>query len=338
MIEKILKEVVQAMTPKLTPEQMEEFENVLYIKFHGVKVVEETYEVVESTNGNEAKVNAFIGSKHTTGRKLNTLKQYSSEIHKMLQFLGKKIEDITTMDLRYYYSVCRQQNGIAMSTMQTRLHYLSSFWDFLTGENLVPDNPVQRIGSLMMVKTIKKPFTQEEMESLRVNCEKLRDRALIEFLYSTGVRVSELVALNVEDIEMEKQELIVFGKGSKERKVYLTDNAKFYLKRYLTERKKRKGISDDELLKAPLFSGFGNPHKRLSIAGVQYMLRQLGNRSGVYGVHPHRFRRTIATDLLSRGMPIEQVKEYLGHEKLDTTMIYCTIKEQNVRESFRKYA
>ena len=160
----------------------------------------------------------------------------------------------------------------------------------------------------------------------------------MEFLYSTGVRVSELVALNVEDIEMGKQELIVYGKGSKERRVYLTDNAKFYLKRYLRERCNQTGISIEELGNRPLFATLDRPFNRLTVAGVQYMLRQLGKRSGVLHVHPHRFRRTIATDLLSRGMPVEQVKEYLGHEKLDTTMIYCTVKEQNVRESFRKYA
>ncbi|PNV58935.1 integrase [Clostridium sp. chh4-2] len=337
MLEKILQAVIQAMTPSLRSEQLDELENVLYIQFHGVQVIEEKYEMVESVNGNEAKINAFIGSKHTTGRKMNTLKQYSTEIHKMLQFLGKKIEDITTMDLRYYYSVSRQ-NGIAMSTMQTRLHYLSSFWDFLTVEGLVTDNPVRRIGSLMLERTIKKPFSQEDLEALRVNCGSLRDRALMEFLYSTGVRVSELVALNVEDIEMGKQELIVYGKGSKERRVYLTDNAKFYLKRYLRERCSQTGTSMEELGNRPLFATLDRPFNRLTVAGVQYMLRQLGKRSGIAHVHPHRFRRTIATDLLSRGMPVEQVKEYLGHEKLDTTMIYCTVKEQNVRESFRKYA
>ena len=337
MLEKILQAVIQAMTPSLRPDQLDELENVLYIQFHGVQVIEEKYELVASVNGNEAKINAFIGSKHTTGRKMNTLKQYSTEIHKMLQFLGKKIEDVTTMDLRYYYSISRQ-NGIAMSTMQTRLHYLSSFWDFLNVEGMVADNPVRRIGSLMLERTIKKPFSQEELEALRVNCGSLRDRALMEFLYSTGVRVSELVALNVQDIEMGKQELIVYGKGSKERRVYLTDNAKFYLKRYLRERSNQAGITMEDLGKQPLFVTLDRPFNRLTVAGVQYMLRQLGNRAGVAQVHPHRFRRTIATDLLSRGMPVEQVKEYLGHEKLDTTMIYCTVKEQNVRESFRKYA
>jgi len=216
--------------------------------------------------------------------------------------------------------------------MQTRLHYLSSFWDFLNTEELVQGNPVKKVGLLKLEKVIKKPFSAEELEALRVNCIELRDRALIEFLYSTGVRVSELMALNVGDVEIGKQELIVYGKGSKERKTYLTDGAMFHLQRYLQIRK-QEGLEDQ-----PLFTTLDNPHNRLTVAGIQYMLRQLGKRADVKNVHPHRFRRTVATDLLSRGMPIEQVKEFLGHEKLDTTMIYCSIKEENVQASHKKYA
>ena len=220
-----------------------------------------------------------------------------------------------------------------MSTMKTRLHYLSSCCDFLTTEELVHGNPVKKVGLLKLEKTIKKPYSAADMEALRTSCSTLRDRALVEFLYSTGVRVSELVALNVGDIEMGRQELIVYGKGSKERKTYLTDSAKFYLRRYLQTRSAEEGIND-----RPLFVTLDKPHDRLTVAGVQYMLRQLGQRAGVENVHPHRFRRTIATDLLGRGMPIEQVKEFLGHEKLDTTMIYCTVKEDSVRASHKKYA
>lgn len=331
MIERILENVVNAMVPHLTPEQLETLNNVLYINFHGVEVQEQRTELVTSgLDGDEAKIRMFVASKKAVNRQNNTLLQYTREIRNMLAFLGKRLEDITGMDLRYYYGVMREQRGIKMSTMQTRLHYLSSFWDFLTAEELVHNNPVKKVGLLKLEKTIKKPFSAEEMEALRTGCNTLRDRALVEFLYSTGVRVSELVALNVGDIEMGRQELIVYGKGSKERKTYLTDSAKFYLKRYLDERKARK--------QEPLFTTLDYPHNRLTVAGVQHMLRQLGQRSGVDNVHPHRFRRTIATDLLNRGMPIEQVKEFLGHEKLDTTMIYCTVKTESVQASHRKYA
>lgn len=331
MIERILENVVNAMVPHLTPEQLETLNNVLYINFHDVEVQEQRTELVTSgIDGDEAKIRMFVASKKAVNRQNNTLLQYTREIRNMLAFLGKRLEDITGMDLRYYYGVMREQRGIKMSTMQTRLHYLSSFWDFLTAEELVHNNPVKKVGLLKLEKTIKKPFSAEEMEALRTGCNTLRDRALVEFLYSTGVRVSELAALNVSDIEMSKQELIVYGKGSKERKTYLTDSAKFYLKRYLDERKARN--------QEPLFTTLDYPHNRLTVAGVQHMLRQLGQYSGVDNVHPHRFRRTIATDLLNRGMPIEQVKEFLGHEKLDTTMIYCTVKTESVQASHRKYA
>lgn len=331
MIEKILENVINQMTPHLDLEQIEHLYNVLYVNFHGVKVKrEETALSKTGIDGDEAKIRMFVASKKAVNRQTGTLKQYSKEIHNMLAFLGKRLEDITGMDLRYYYGAMRETRGIKMSTMQTRLHYLSSFWDFLNSEELVKTNPVKKVGALKLEKTIKKPFTIEELEALRGGCQELRDRALVEFLYSTGVRVSELVALNVGDIEMGKQELIVYGKGSKERKTYLTDGSKFYLRRYLKER----GARPEE----PLFITLDAPHNRLSVAGVQCMLRQLGKRTGVGKVHPHRFRRTIATDLLNMGMPIEQVKEFLGHEKLDTTMIYCTVKAESVKASHRKYA
>lgn len=333
LIEKILENVVNEMLPHLSQDQLEHLNNVLYVNFHNVEVVEQCTELTATgTDGDEVKIRMFVASKKAVNRQTETLKQYTREIYNMLNFLGKRLEDITGMDLRYYYGIMRERRGIKMSTMQTRLHYLSSFWDFLITEELVYSNPVKKVGLLKLEKTIKKPFTSEEMEALRVNCITLRDRALVEFLYSTGVRVSELVSLNVGDIEMGKQELIVYGKGSKERKTYLTDGARFYLRRYLQERK------DHGTGSSPLFVTLDSPHNRLTVAGVQYMLRQLGKRADVKNVHPHRFRRTIATDLLSRGMPIEQVKEFLGHEKLDTTMIYCTVKTESVQASHRKYA
>lgn len=333
MLETIIENVVNEMAPHISQGQLEHLKNILYVNFHGKEVREQCTELsATSIDGDEAKIRMFVASKKAVNRQTSTLKNYTREIYNMLDFLGKRLEDITGMDLRYYYGVMRERRGIKMSTMQTRLHYLSSFWDFLTTEELVHSNPVKKVGMLKLEKTIRKPFSAEELEALRTGCTGLRDRALVEFLYSTGVRVSELAALNVGDIEMGKQELVVYGKGSKERKTYLTDGAKFYLKRYLQAR-------DQEGLQGqPLFVTLDAPNNRLTVAGIQYMLRQLGARSGVKDVHPHRFRRTIATDLLSRGMPIEQVKEFLGHEKLDTTMIYCSVKEASVQASHRKYA
>lgn len=334
MIEKIIENVINQMVPHLDQGQLEHLSNVLYVSFHGLELQEQCTDLsATNVDGDEMKIKMFIASKKAVNRQDGTLKQYTREIKNMLDFLGKRIEDITGMDLRYYYGIMREQRGIKMSTMQTRLHYLSSFWDFLITEELVHSNPVKKVGMLKLEKVIKKPFSAAELEALRTSCNTLRDRALVEFLYSTGVRVSELVSLNVGDIEMGKQELIVYGKGSKERKTYLTDGAKFYLRRYLKSRK-----DEENLEEKPLFETLDKPHDRLTVAGVQHMLRQLGNRAGVENTHPHRFRRTIATDLLNRGMPIEQVKEFLGHEKLDTTMIYCSVKEESVKASHKKYA
>ena len=321
------------MSPYLERGQLEHLSNVLYVNFHGIEVQERHTELIPSgIDGDTAKIKMFVASKKAVNRQDNTPRQYTREIYNMLNFLGKRLEDITGIDLRYYYGVMREQRGIKMSTMQTRLHYLSSFWDFLITEELVHSNPVKKVGLLKLEKTIKKPFSAAEMEALRVNCQGLRDRALVEFLYSTGVRMSELVSLNVGDIEMGKQELIVYGKGSKERKTYLTDSAKFYLRRYLRT-PQQEGLEEQ-----PLFVTLDKPHDRLTVAGVQHMLRQLGKRAKVDNCHPRRFRRTIATDLLNRGMPIEQVKEFLGHEKLDTTMIYCSIRQEGVQASHKKYA
>ncbi|MEJ8761789.1 tyrosine-type recombinase/integrase [Enterocloster sp. HCN-30185] len=339
MLEKILENVINAMVPCLDSGQLEKLNNVLYIEFHGVEVVEQCTELAATgEDGDEAKIRMFLASKKAVNRQDATLRQYTREIRSMLGFLGKRLEDITGMDLRYYYGIMRERRHIKMSTMQTRLHYLSSFWDFLITEELVHSNPVKKVGLLKLEKTIKKPYSAEDMEALRSSCTTLRDRALVEFLYSTGVRVSEAAALNVGDIWMDRKELIVYGKGSKERRTYLTDSAKFYLRRYLQVRGKDEGVSPEEMKELPLFVTLDRPHGRLTVAGMQYMLRGLGKRAGVKNVHPHRFRRTIATDLLNRGMPIEQVKEFLGHEKLDTTMIYCTVKEEGIQASHRKFA
>ena len=339
MIQKILETVIDAMVPYLEAEQLEKLNNVLYINFHNIEVQEVCYELQPTgLSGNAAKIQMFVASKKAVNRQDNTLRGYVREIKSVLDFLGKDVEDITGMDLRYYYGVMRERRHIKMSTMQTRLHCLSSFWDFLITEELAHSNPVKKVGVLKLEKVIKKPFSAEELEGIRGACENIRDRALVEFLYSTGVRVSEHEALNVGDIEMGKQEFIVYVKGSKERKTYLTDTAKFYLKRYIQERCREEKVLLEELQIKPLFVSLDKRKKRLTAAGIQYLLRTVGKKAGIKNVHPHRFRRTIATDLLSKGMPIEQVKEFLGHEKLDTMMIYCTVKEEQVQASHRKYA
>lgn len=337
MVEEIIQTIKRAMMPDLSPAQMEKLENVLCITLHGKKITEERNELTSTgEDGDVAKINMFLGSKKTTGRADGTLQQYSREIYSMLDFLGKRLEDITAMDLRYYYAVMRERRGIQMSTMQTRIHYLSSFWDFLTLERLVPDNPVRRIGGLKVETTVKKPFAQEELEALRLHCDRSRDRALVEFLLATGLRVSELCKLDVGDIDFYRMEFYVRGKGGKERLCLLDDIAKFHLKRYLRDRMRRERMSEDDLRLQPLFVATKAPHTRMTIAGVQYLLKELGRKAAVENVHPHRFRRTFACDMIGRGMPVEQLMVLMGHSKIETTMIYVTVKTSSVREAYRR--
>ena len=222
MIEELLMNVVNAMSSCLDEEQLDKLQNVLYINFHGVRVVEEKNELqATGTDSDTAKMRLFVASKKVSGRQDNTLAQYIREITNCRNALRKNIEDITTMDLRWYFGMLRERNKISMVTLQGRMRYLNSFWTFLQKENLVKDNPVARIESLRIESTIKKAFSAQELEALRMACVRPRDRALIEFLYATGVRVSELCSLNIGDIDLYKQEFKVMGKGRKERHLYI---------------------------------------------------------------------------------------------------------------------
>lgn len=339
MLEKILQNVIQIMGDSLDTEQLDKLQNVLYIQFHDKKVVQDTYELAATgTNNDTYKIKMFVASKKISGRQNNTLAQYVREITNCRNVLNKNIEDITTMDLRWYFGTLREQNKISMVTLQGRMRYLNSFWSFLEREKMVSDNPVARLESLRIESTIKKAYSGQELEALRMSCDTERERALVEFLYATGIRVSELCSLNVGDIDLYKQEFKVMGKGRKERQLYISDVARFHLFRYFKWRMRTEGLTMEELANRPLFSAVKKPYGRLTVAGIQYLVKRLGRKAGVGNVHPHRFRRTFATDLLNKGMRIEEVMVLMGHTKIETTLIYCNIRQDNVRESYRKYS
>ena len=339
MLDNILMNVVQIMSEDLDEEQLNKLQNILYIQFHGKKIVEESYELIETEEDNDMqKIRLFKASKKVSGRQDSTLKQYITEVVNCRTAINKNFADITTMDLRWYFGMLQEHNKISMITLQGRKSYINSFWTFLKDENYVKDNPVVRIERLKVESTIKKAFSVTDMESLRGVCNRDRDRALIEFLYATGLRVSELCSLNVGDIDMYKQEFKVMGKGRKERKLYINDMAHHYLSHYFEWRMKKEGLTLEQLSERPLFATIKKPYKRMTKAGVQYLLKQIGKKAKVGNVHPHRFRRTFATDMLSKGMKIEEVMVLMGHTKIETTLIYCNIKQDNVRESYRKFS
>jgi site-specific recombinase XerD len=323
MIDKILQEVKLLMSGSITREQSDKLEVVLIKVLHGYHIQKECTEMVEYDSTAEHILNRFIAVRRLDGLMESTLAQYRDENMRMLQYIGKNPKDITTDDLRYYLA----SHKVSRRTLNNKIRYLNAFFKWLEEEEYMTRNPMIRIHAVKEDKTIKKPYTDEQREELKTSAHCIRDVAIMEVLYSTGVRVSELCRLNRSDIMTD--ECIVLGKGSKERKVYFSETSMYYLRKYMEQR------TDDN---DALFVWCKKPYNRLSEKGIESMLRNLGKSRGIDKVHPHRFRRTLATNALNRGMPIQEVKEMLGHEKIDTTMIYCNVLEQNVKNSHRKCA
>lgn len=339
MLEKILIDVCQKMSESLDEEQLEKLKNTLFIVFHGKEIVEEKNEIIVSNEeSDQQKMEMFVASKKVSGRKNNTLKQYVNELKACRAAIGKNFEDITSMDLKWYLGILKEKKGNKITTIRNKIRYLNSFYTFLVKEEMILKNPVDKIETPKMDYTIKKPFSVQEMESIRKACGNPRDRALVEFMYSTGLRVSEVCSLDVSDIDLYQKRFTVTGKGSKERIVYVSDAACFHLKEYLRWRSKKEKIDLEDLSKKPLFVSLKGAFERISSAGIEYICRQIGKVSGISNVHPHRFRRTFATGMIKRGMKLEELMKLMGHTKMDTTLIYCEVDQENVRNSYYKYA
>ncbi len=243
--------------------------------------------------------------------------------------MNKRLREITTNDLRYYLAIYQEERQVGLSYMETLRHYICSFFGWAADEGYIDRNPARRIKRIKVPQSVKKPYSAEEMEALKRNSTRQRDLAIMELLYSTGARIGELVSLNRDQVNFGDRDIVIYGqKGKKERYVYLSESCCYHLKRYLESR------TDGD---PALFVAEKVPFHRITKAGVEAMLRTLGRQTGIAKVHPHRFRRTLATDALNRGVPIEQVQEILGHAKIETTRIYCTVTEATVRNSFRRY-
>ena len=309
--------IIKLMEPELNALQLAKLKNVL----------QTILRTSRNAPPNEELVERFIRHKKLVGLKDTSLTGYVNEVRRLQEFVGKGYCDITTADIKDYLSNLVAERHSSATTLQSRIRYLSSFFDFLVNEEYIDRNPTSKIERVMVEKKIKRAFSDADIEALRKACDNKRDRAYIEFLYSTGTRVTESLSLNVKDVNFSEGEVIVFGKGHKERVVYLSDTASKYLQEYLEDRY----AQPDE----PLFTHQVN-HQRMTPRGAQVLLKEVGDKAGVENVHPHRFRRTMATHLLDRGMPIEQIKEVLGHERLDTTMIYCNVNSGKVKASFKE--
>lgn len=324
----VISMVMEKMANHLNTSQNAMLEQTLIIVLDSYRVEKLSREVILYDGKSEELVKRFLIIKHLSGCSKETVKTYQFHLQKMVLNLRKPLKEVKTNDMRYYLALYKEKKKISNVTLENIRLCLSSFFTWLHEEGLIRRNPMKRIKRIKSDKIIKKPFTDEEMERLRMNCVRKRDLAMLEFFYSTGVRVSEAVKLNRDQIDFTEKQCIVYGKGGKERVVYLNPKACIYLKKYLDSRK------DND---PALFAGIRKPYNRLSKEGIESVFREIGKRAGVEKTHPHRLRRTMATNALLRGMPLQEVKELLGHEKMDTTLIYCMIMQTSIKISHMKY-
>lgn len=325
MIEILMNEIEQAMIPALNNEQLSQLRKVMEFTFRNICV---TVKEQTEQQTDDRIVEKFLAAKRVEGCSDKSIHYYHSTLNNALHKVGKDVKHITTDDLRAYLDEYQQSSGASRVTVDNIRRILSSFFSWLEDESYIIKSPVRRIHKVKTGKTVKETYTDEALERMRDYCDTARDLAIIDILASTGMRVGELVKLNRSDIDFQNRECVVTGKGNKQRKVYFDARTKIHLQNYLSER-----TDDNEALFVTLLA----PYNRLQISGVEIRLRQLGRELNIHKVHPHKFRRTLATMAIDKGMPIEQVQHLLGHQSLDTTLQYAMVNQANVKLSHRKF-
>ena len=326
MKQQIIINVMQQMLPHLDNAQMQKLQKVLEIALFNCEITAQTEK--KDIDDNPKLIDAFVAAKRIEGCSEKTLKYYRITIETMVASIDKGIRHIQTEDLRSYLTDYQSKNQSSRVTIDNIRRILSSFFSWLEDEDYILKSPVRRIHKVKTATNIKETYRDEDLEKMRDNCTELRDLAMIDMLASTGMRVGEMVLLNRNDIDFNERECIVFGKGSKERVVYFDARTKIHLQNYLRSRK------DDN---PALFVSLKSPYERLKIGGVEVRLREFGKQLGLQRVYPHKFRRTLATTAIDKGMPIEQLQQLLGHRKIDTTLQYAMVKQSNVKIAHRKY-
>ena len=325
MKENLIKDVLQEMLQYLNNVQSAKLQEVLNKIFTRYEVVESKQ---QDDNLKRNYLELFLAAKRIEGCSDKSLKYYKATIERMVNAISKSVNHIETDDIRNYLIKYQEQNKSSKVTIDNIRRILSSFFSWLEEEDYILKSPVRRIHKVRTGSNIKETYSDEVMELMRDNCSELRDLAIIDMLASTGVRVGEMVLLNRNDVDFNERECIVFGKGNKARVVYFDARTKIHLQNYLKSR------SDNNLA---LFVSLKAPHNRLQIGGVEARLRRLGELLGIHKVHPHKFRRTLATMAIDKGMPIEQLQQLLGHKKIDTTLQYAMVKQSNVKISHQRY-
>ena len=326
MKEKLISEIIREMLPLLDNKQLRKLKNTLETYFFDISI-----KVSQDVNTEKEELDyleIFLSAKKIEGCSEKTLIYYRNTIQQMLDSVEKSVCSIGTEDLRDYLADYQAEKKSSKITIDNIRRIFSSFFAWLEDEDYIIKSPVRRIHRIKSGSTIKETYTDEQLETMRDNCGNLRDLALIDILASTGMRVGELVLLNKEDISFDERECIVFGKGDKERMVYFDARTKIHLQNYLNSRVDTNNA---------LFVSLKAPYDRMKIGGIEVRLRELGKRLNIDKVHPHKFRRTLATVAIDKGMPIEQLQKLLGHQRIDTTLQYAMVKQSNVKFAHRKY-
>ena len=320
-MEDAIKYILVDMDEYLTANQSQKLQRVLTSR-----LASQTKSVSSVSNSNYLAM--FLNAKKIEGCSERTLSYYKTTVEKLLDRITDPIRKVTTDDIREYLASYQGLNDCSKTTIDNIRRNISSFFTWLEEEDYIIKSPMRRIHKIKTTKTVKEVISDEEIEKMRDKCKNLRDLAIIDLLYSTGMRIGELVRLNIDDIDFEERECIVFGKGDKERRVYFDAKTKIHLMGYINSR------SDDN---PALFVTLDAPCDRLKISGVEIRLRRLGRELGINRVHPHKFRRTMATRAIDKGMPVEQVQKLLGHSQIDTTMRYAIVNQTNVKVAHRKF-
>ena len=326
MKEKLIAEIMQVMLPHLDNAKLLRLKQSLEQTLSRYDV-SELDGLVEGENDRDL-IEKFISAKRIEGCSEKSLKYYRATIEALVSAVGKNVKSILTEDLRTYLTEYQNKHQSSRVTIDNIRRILSSFFSWLEDEDYIIKSPVRRIHKVKTTKNVKDTFSDEDLEKMRDGCDELRDLAMIELLSSTGMRVGEMVLLNRADINFSERECVVLGKGSKERIVYFDAKAKLHLQQYLDSR------TDDN---PALFVSLRKPYERINIGGIEHRLREMGNRLRIPKVHPHKFRRTLATIAIDKGMPIEQLQQLLGHQRIDTTLHYAMVKQSNVKAAHRKF-
>jgi len=321
MIRQLIEKIEQKMSAHLDETQKNILHNTLV-----QCMIEET--AAESANDTQSYLKIFLAAKRVEGCSEKTIRYYDSTIRNVLTAIGKDVKSVTTDDLRVYLDEYQKRSNASKVTIDNIRRILSSFFAWLEDENYITKSPVRRIHKVKTCKTVKETYSDEALELMRDHCDGIRDLAIIDMLASTGIRVGELVKLNRGDVDFENRECIVLGKGNKQRRVYFDARTKIHLQNYLRSR-----TDGNEAL----FVSLQQPYNRLLISGVEIRLRELGRKLDLSKVHPHKFRRTLATMAIDKGMPIEQVQQLLGHQSVDTTLQYAMVNQNNVKLSHHRF-